>query len=565
MTYAEKPWLKSYGPGVQKEIDPPQETFVTHFNAIVRQVSQAPALHFLGKTLSYAQLAECADRFAQALLSRGLKKGDVVGICMPNTPQYTISVLGTLKAGCTVSNVSPLLTAGEMEYQLNDCQARVLVIADMLFEKPFAAVAVKLPQLKTVITTGLADMLPAVKQFLARALKKIPTGRITPIAGKEIVAFKDVLAQYPANDPNIFPAMDDISFIQYTGGTTGDPKGARLSHDNLISCMTQYGTVVPLQPGRDSFCAGLPMFHVAGLVVSLLGLYFGIPQVIIPDPRNTRMILNQIRKCRPTVLVNVPTLYLMFLQDPLVRKVDWSKVRVCYSGAAPFTDEGIRDLEAVVGSGKMRELYGMTETSPLIAMDHLGIAKKVGSVGLPMPSTRIRLVDAVTGEKDVALGEEGEIWVSGPQVMQGYHNKPEGDAEVFVQQNGLRWLRTGDVGRMDEDGYLFLVDRAKDMIIVGGYKVFSTEVENKLSEHPAVAMCAIVGIRNPKRPETEIVKMVAQVSPEHASRPEAELRDEITAFARETLAPYKIPRVIEFLDLPLTAVGKIDKKKLRTL
>jgi len=563
MTYDEKPWLKSYGPDVCKEIDPPQETFVNRFNSVVRQASRAPAIHFLGKTMTYAQLAECANRFAQALIARGLKKGDVVGICMPNTPQYMISVLGTLKAGGTVSNVSPLLTAGEMEYQLNDCGACALVIADMLFEKPFAEAAHNVPQLKIVITTGLADMLPAVKQFLARALKKIPTGKITPITGKEIVAFKDILEQYPAADPGINPSMDDICFIQYTGGTTGDPKGALLSHGNLISCMTQYGAVVPLETGVDSFCAGLPMFHVAGLVVSLLGPYFGIAQVIIPDPRNTTMILNQIRKYKPTVLVNVPTLYLMFLQDLVTKKVDWSSVKVCYSGAAPFTDEGIRDLEAMVGTGKVRELYGMTETSPLIAMDHMGVAKKVGSVGLPMPSTRIRLVDAVTAENDVPFGEEGEVWVCGPQVMQGYHNKPEGNAEVFVKQNGYRWLRTGDVGRMDEDGYLFLVDRAKDMIIVGGYKVFSTEVENKLCEHPAVTMCAIVGIQNPDRPETEIVKMVAQVSADYAHRPEAELRAEITAFAREKLAPYKVPKVIEFCELPLTSVGKIDKKQLR--
>ncbi|MBI9086869.1 MAG: AMP-binding protein [Desulfobacterales bacterium] len=562
MTYDEKPWLKSYGPAVPKTIEPPMETFVDHFNWVAQRVPDAPAIHFLGKTLSYDRLAGDANRFANALIALGLERGDVVGICMPNTPQYMISVLGALKTGCAVSNVSPLLTAGEMEYQLNDCGAKALVIADMLFEKPFAGAAPKLPGLKTVITTGLADMLPAVKQFLARVLKKIPTGNVTPLAGKQIVRFKEILSRYPATDPGIRPDMDDICFIQYTGGTTGDPKGARLSHGNLISCMAQAEAVM-VDTGEDTFCTGLPMFHVAGLVVSLLGPYFGIAQVIIPDPRNTAMILGQIRKYKPTVLVNVPTLYLMFLQDPGVGKVDWSRVRVCYSGAAPFTDEGIRDLEAVVGEGKVRELYGMTETSPLIAMDHLGVTKKVGSVGLPMPSTQIRLLDVVTGAREVALGEEGEVWVCGPQVMQGYHNKPEADAGAFVDHDGRRWLRTGDVGKMDEDGYLFLVDRAKDMIIVGGYKVFSTEVENTLCDHPAVAMCAIVGVRNPDRPETEMVKMVAQRSPDHLHVPEDRLREEITAFARERMAPYKIPRIIEFMDLPLTAVGKIDKKQLR--
>ncbi|MBI9077088.1 MAG: AMP-binding protein [Desulfatibacillum sp.] len=562
MTHDEYPWFKSYAPGVPINITPPTKTFVEHFSQIVQKVPHGPALHFLGKTLSFTQLDKFSNHFAQALLSKGLGKGDVVAICMPNTPQYTISVLGAFKAGCAVSNVSPLLTASEMEYQLNDCQAKALVVADMLFAT-FAKAAAKTTTVKTVIATGLADMLPAYKQFLAKALKKIPTGDVTPLPGVNIIPFKDVLKSFSGENPGIRPAMDDICFIQYTGGTTGDPKGALLSHGNLISCMTQYGAVVPLKSGVDSFCAGLPMFHVAGLVVSLLGPFFGIPQVIIPDPRNTSMILGQIAKYKPTVLVNVPTLYLMFLNDPMVTKVDWSTVKVCYSGAAPFTDEGIRDLEAVIGKGKVRELYGMTETSPLIAMDHMENSKKVGSVGLPMPSTRIRIMDVLTGETEAPPGEPGEVWVSGPQVMQGYHNKPEGNAKTFVEQDGERWLRTGDVGRLDEDGYLYLVDRAKDMIIVGGYKVFSTEVENKLSEHPAIAMCAIVGVQNPDRPETEIVKMVAQLSPEYAGQSREKVQEEILAFAREKLAPYKVPKVMEFMEMPLTAVGKIDKKRLR--
>ena len=563
MSYNDQPWLNSYGPEVVKEIDPPTETFVAHFRKVAAQAADQPALHFLGKTITYQQLQKYSDSFAQALKARGLGQGDVVGICMPNTPQYTISVLGTLKARCAVSNVSPLLKTDEMEYQLKDCGAKAMVIADMLFEKPFASAAGKCPDLQLVITTGLADMLPQVKQVLAKLLKKIPTGKITPLAGKEIISFKNAVSRHPAQDSGVNPGLDDVCFIQYTGGTTGAPKGAVLTHRNLISNMFQFRGVLRLEMGQDVFCAALPMFHIAGLVVSLLGPFFGIAQVIIPDPRNTKFILEQIAKYKPSILVNVPTLYLMFLQDPLAKEIDWSCVKVCFSGAAPFSDDGIKALEGVVGQGKVRELYGMTETSPLIAMDQPEADKMVGSVGLPMPSTKIRLVDPVTGSGDVALGDEGEILVSGPQVMQGYHLKPEETASVFEELDGARWLHTGDIGRMDEKGFVYIVDRSKDMIIVGGYKVFSTEVENKLSEHPAVAMCAIVGLPNPEKPETEMVKMVVQRSPEYAGLPEDEVRADILAMAREKLSPYKVPKVIEFKDMPLTAVGKIDKKLLR--
>ncbi|MFH1136225.1 MAG: AMP-binding protein [Pseudomonadota bacterium] len=559
MTYAEKPWLKSYGPDVFREIVPPEETFVERFREVARRAGDSPALFFLGKTFTYAELDDFSNRFAQALLSRGLGRGDVVGVCLPNTPQYTIGLLGILKAGAAVSNVSPLLTAHEMAYQLNDCGAKALVLADMLLEKPFQAAAKQTPNLETVIVTGLMDL----TQPPAGPAAPGPAGGLTPFFDKEIVGFKAFLAEFPGRDPEINPGLDDAALIQYTGGTTGPPKGAVLTHRNLISNMEQFRAVLRLERGRDSFCAGLPMFHIAGLVVSLLGPFFGIPQVVIPDPRNTKFILNQIAAYKPSVLVNVPTLYLMFLQDPVARQIDWSAVRVCYSGAAPFSDEGIRALESLIGPGKVRELYGMTETSPLIAMDQPGAPKMVGSVGLPMPSTKLRLVDPVEGRGDVAIGEVGEILVSGPQVMRGYHNKPEENALAFVELDGDRWLRTGDVGRLDQAGFLYLVDRSKDMIIVGGYKVFSTEVENVLSEHPAIGMCAVVGIPNPERPETEMVKLVVQRSRDYAAKPEEEVEAAVLAFAREKLAPYKVPKVLEFKDMPLTAVGKIDKKQLR--
>jgi long-chain acyl-CoA synthetase len=563
MSYDDRPWLKSYDSGVRSEIDPVTKTLVEKLNNVAIGSADKPALHFFGVTLTFRQLMDHANRLAGALKERGLGNGDVVAVCMPNTPQYVISVIGALKAGCSVTGLSPLLTADEMAYQLNDCAAKALIIVDILFEKPFAAAADKAPGLKTVIHTGLIDFLPSVKRFLAKALKKVPSGKITPLSGKETVPFMEILKKYPPQDPKVRVSLDDTCFLQYTGGTTGMPKGAILTHRNIMSGIAQYDEVYKMQPGQDIYCSGLPMFHIAGLVVSLHALYFGSSQVLIPDPRNVDMILKEMVKYQPTFLVNVPTLYLMIAQRPEAAQVDWSRVRACFSGAAPFSEDGIKALEAVIGKGRLSELYGATESSPLIAMDQDKAPKRVGSVGLPMPSTKVRLVDAITGEGQVPLGEEGEIIVSGPQVMKGYHNKPEETANALREHDGEIWLHTGDVGRMDEDGYLYIVDRTKDMVIVGGYKVFSTEVENKLSEHPAIGMCAVVGAPNPDKAESEVVKLIVQKSPEYAASSDDEVRESILEFAREKLAAYKVPRIVEFMELPLTAVGKINKKELR--
>lgn len=563
MPYAEKPWLKSFAPGVPGEITQPEVTFVDHWDKFIKETADQPVAYYLGTTLTHRDLYNHANRMAQALKSLGLGKGDVVGVCLPNTPQYLITVLGALKAGCAVSGVSPLMSPHEMSYQLNDCGAKAFIILDLLFESTFAGIADKVPGLKTVIPTGLIDMLPGFKQVLARLLKKVPTGRITPLSGKDLIPFKQILKRYSSESPGVSISLDDPCFYQYTGGTTGLPKGAVLTHGNIISNMFQLQAIYKFEKGKDIFCSGLPMFHIAGLIVSMLSPYFGTSQVIIPDPRNTDMIIKQIETYSPTVYVNVPTLYLMLLQNPKFKEIDWSPARVFFSGAAPFSEDGVKALESVIGKGKVRELYGMTETSPGIGLDQPGLPKRYGSIGLPMPSTDVRVVDAVTGESDVPIGQAGELWVSGPQVMKEYHNKPEETARVFVNENGRRWLRTGDVVRMDEDGFIYIVDRAKDMIIVSGYKVFSTELENVMSEHPAVEMCAAVGVENPERSETEMVKLIVQTSLEYKDKADEEVKIEILNFAREKLAPYKVPKIIEFREMPLTAVGKIDKKQLR--
>jgi len=284
----------------------------------------------------------------------------------------------------------------------------------------------------------------------------------------------------------------------------------------------------------------------------------------VPDPRNVGHICKEIARYRPTHLFNVPSLYQLLLAEPAFKKLDLSQIQMCCSGAAPFSAEPFRELEAIVGDGKVVEIYGLTETSPILTTNPLAGPKKLGSIGLPMPRTQIKLVDIETGTREVGVNEEGELIARGPQVMKGYHNKPEETDHALREFEGERWFFTGDVARMDEDGYVFIVDRTKDMIIVGGFKVFSKEAEETLYDHPCVEYCAMVGVPNPERPGSELVKAVIQTKPEYKDRDPKGLEQDIVAYCKENMAPYKVPKTIVFVDeMPLTPVGKVDKKALR--
>lgn len=563
MVYDSSLWLRSYDPGVSPEIQIPYNSLPECFEAIRRKYGSRPAAHFLGVTLSFEQLMSQADRFARCLTDNGLSKGDVVAIDLPNSPQYLIALIGALKVGCVASGLSPLLTAPEMAFQLKDSAARALVIMDALFEHRFAGVADRLPDLKLVIVTGLLDFLPRHKQVLARWLKKVPTGKMFSLPGKEVASFVDVMSDYVPDPPVVELAQEDACFLQYTGGTTGMPKGAVCLHRNMLANVAQFDEWLNVDKGNSTVLSAFPMFHIAGLFTATVGLAFALDQVLIPNPRDTKLIAKEMAKYRPQWLANVPSLYLMLLQEPSFSRLDLTGLQFCISGAAPFPVEGIKRFEAVVGEGKVIELYGMTETCVLLTCNPHKGTKKIGSVGLPLPSTKIRLVDLQTGDENVALGEEGEIIATGPQVMREYHNKPDETALALREHAGEFWMHTGDIGRMDQDGYLTIVDRAKDMISVGGFKVFPREVEEILSKHPAVDLCAVVGERNPDRPETELVKLVVQKSPAYGDRPDEETKIELEAFAREHVAPYKVPKIIQFMEIPLTQAGKVDKKALR--
>ena len=364
--------------------------------------------------------------------------------------------------------------------------------------------------------------------------------------------------------PEVRCGKDDICYVQYTGGTTGSPKGALLTNGSLVANIYQFDHWVKPERGKEVFLTGFPMFHQAGLYLATCMMAWGCMQVLIPDPRNLAHIIGEWKAHPPTLVGNVPSLALMLIGEEEFKGLEFSQLKVWASGAAPFPVDAVKAREAVIGEGRMVEVWGMTETSPLITVNPYLGKKKVGSVGLPFPSTRLRVVDLNDGETQVPLGEEGELICSGPQVMKGYLNKPEETKNSLREHDGAIWMHTGDVGRLDEDGYVYVVDRAKDMIIVGGYKVFSSEVEDKLFKHPAIGMCALIGLPNPERPDSEIVKLVIQKSEEYQGKSDEEVEAELRAFAKENLAVYKVPKIYEFVEaIPLTSVGKVDKKAMR--
>ncbi|PIP39176.1 MAG: AMP-dependent synthetase [Desulfobacterales bacterium CG23_combo_of_CG06-09_8_20_14_all_51_8] len=563
-TYDDRPWLKAYDPGTPPDIAIPAKTYT---DALLEGLAAAPdraAMHFMGTALSYRQLDEMSCRFAAFLTDNHVKPGDVVGLSLPNIPQFLIALCGALRVGCTVTGVSPLLTPKELSHQLNDSGCRVLVTLDAVFERVLTKIENQVPGLSHVVTTRIGDYLPAIKRILGRLLKKLPTGKVTPLDGKMIREFTQVMAQYPPNKPKGTATPESICLIQYTGGTTGLPKGVALTHRNIFSNLTQVKNWTEFQMARDVLCSGFPFFHLAGLMFGMTAMATASTQCLIPDPRNTRHICKEIRTHAPSIYANVPTLYQMLMDDPGFKKLDFTPARIFVSGAAPFAVESIRAFEAIVGRGKVVEVYGMTETSPIITGNPLAGNKKIGSVGVPVSNTHVRIVDVETGTKIMPVGDPGELIVRGPQVMKGYHNKPEETDHALREHDGRIWLHTGDVARMDEDGYFYIVDRAKDMLNVGGFKVFSREVEETLYRHPSVEFCAIIGRPDPKRPGSEIVKVVIQPASGAKGRNTDTLKEDIISYCRENMAPYKVPKIVEFVDeMPLTTVGKVDKKALR--
>jgi acyl-CoA synthetase (AMP-forming)/AMP-acid ligase II len=549
-----KPWLKSYDSWVKSKIDIPKITLTELVEQTALEFPDRPAFHFFDVMWTYREIMEKADRFANALIEHGMQKGDVLAIHLVNSPQYLIAIAGALKAGVIISGLSPLLMPDEIVYQLADSGAKAVITLDHLFEDRLADVASKIKSLKLILLTNLFDLVPSQK----------PEQKAKQLPGIEVKWLQDILNQYPDKPPRVKVEAEDICFIQFTGGTTGIPKGAMLTHYNMVANVMQYGHWLDTKRGYDILLCAFPMFHIAGVFHVAQSFAFAFTQLLIPDPRNTEHIIQLMNVHRPTFIAIVPALSIMLLKEPGFRELDFSKLQIFMCGAAPFPEKKAMELSAVIGANKLVEVFGMTETAPLLTANPRDGIKKVGSIGIPLPSTRLKLVDLESGEKEVPKGQEGEIIAAGPQIMKGYYNNPEESRIALREHEGELWVHTGDVARKDEDGFFFIVDRAKDMINVGGYKVFSTEVEHKLSKHPAIELCAVIGTNNPKRAGSELVKLVVEKCKSAADKPDESIREDILVFAREKLAPYKVPKIVEFMrTIPLTSVGKVNKKALR--
>jgi long-chain acyl-CoA synthetase len=548
----ERFWQKYWDEGLE-DIDPAlfETTYTDLIRPVFKKFPDKPACAYFGRHVSYAELDCEANRFAHMLLAQGFQKGDVLGISLPNMPEYLFAWLGTLRAGCAVSGVSPLLSTQQVAYQLRDGNAKGFVTLDIFFADKVQELVAQLENLRLIVTAKAGSFLPGFE------------GKVTPIEGKTVYTFEEILQEgkFPTDDPGIKITPDDIAYLQYTGGTTGVPKGAMLSHRNAVADLLIYQKWLGWKEGEVTALCGFPFFHIAGIFVNANGIYLGGLQILIPNPRDTDHMCAEMEKYKPTLLVNVPALYQLLMTNPKFRAMDHSHVETCISSASPFPKESQQEFEKIVGKGKLLENYGMSETSPLIVSNPVKGTKKLGTIGLPLLNTDIRLLDPGTGQ-EVAVGKPGEMCVKGPQVMVGYYGKPE-ETRYVIDSDG--YLHTGDVVVQDEEGYLRIVDRTKDMIIVSGYKVFSVKVEAILTEHPAIGSVALIGVPNPERPGSELVKAFVQVDPTYVfAGDESALKEDILAFAKMKLAPYEVPKMIEFRKaLPLTPVGKLDKKLLR--
>jgi long-chain acyl-CoA synthetase len=554
--YSAKPWLKFYDKHVPPKIEYPQKTYLAYFSEAVESVPRRVAVNYMGTGITFHELDHLSNKFAWFLESSGMQPGDTVGVHLPNLPAYYIAIIGILKAGCVLSGVSPLLQPKELQYQLNDSDAKLLVTLDIFFEK--VAAVCQDTNVKTVVVTQIADFLSPVKKILGKLLKKIPAAALTTISGIRIVRFTEILSDMPTDKIDIPSRLEDPMLMQYTGGTTGVPKGAVLTQKNIAYHLRQMLVWLDLKVGNDCILSAFPLFHAAGLALAMVSMAMGYGQVAIPNPRDLDFIIAAIKKFRPTGIINVPTIFLELLKKPKFRSLDFSTVRWFISGAAPFPVDHLKKFEAAVGEGKLIEVLGMTETSPVTTALPLYGKKKAGSVGIPLPDTDVKLVNPET-EEIVALGEPGEFVVRGPQVFtMGYHNKPEETAKTL--KNG--WIYTGDICKMDEDGYFYVVDRLKDMLIVSGFNVFTRQVDEVLMEHPDIDIAATIGLPDPNRPGSEIV--ASAIVLKSGMEKSAEMKQKIIEYMREKVAPYKVPRIIDFKDeLPTSPVGKVLKRELR--
>ena len=557
--YLSKPWLKYYPKGVPSEVDVPEISVPALFDRMADKYADKTALIFYGNKISYKKLKELIDRFATALIDLGVTKGQTVALYLLNCPQYVIAYFAALKAGAKVTPVSPVYTSKEVKHQLEDSEAETIVCQDILYDNVVQTGI----SLKNVILTNIAEYLPLLKKHLGKsALGKIygemhiPTPKYIEEAG--LLQFQTLIKKYPPRPPQIEiqPRMD-IAALPYTGGTTGLPKAAILTHHNIVSLQAQTVAFWPIfEEGKEVAIAFLPFFHIYGQVVVMLnGLVQGSTLVLFTTP-DVDDILSAMERYQASGFYGVPTLFEYLKDYEKTDRVNWKRLKLIACGADTLHESTIKDWERRTGA-KILEGYGMTETT---AVSHSTPydRPKATSFGVPIPGVTAAVVD-VDGTEFMPVGEVGEMILNGPNIMQGYWKRPEETKESIIDIDGKKWLRTGDLVRMDEEGYFHFFDRKRDLIKFKGYSVFARHVEEVLYKHPQIKAAGVVGVPDPK--VGQLIKAYVVLQSDARGKISEE---EIMEFCRENLAYYKVPKIIEFRgELPKTDVGKVSRRELR--
>ncbi len=570
---AAKSWHGEYWPeGVALDITGYDKALYTILDESAQVYPNQVYTIFNDATRTYAQVKDTADRIANFLASKGIKKGDRVAIFLPNLPHYPALFFGILKVGAVCVTCNPIYTASELNYQLGDAGAKMVFCMDHPQFYPTTVKAIKGTDVENVVICGVKSYLPWLKGFLGGLLGKIPKAESYQ---EGHLFFDDIVASAQPKPPAVeIDPLNDLALIIYTGGTTGRPKGAALTHANFlydVMALEEWGRFRHesggppeklRRGGFHTYLGVLPWYHSFGLTIAMLSACgTGSKLICIPDPRAGdppfTEVLKAVQKHRPTLMPAVPTIFVAFTNHALLEQFDLTSLMGCFSGGAPLPPEVCKQFEEKTGS-VIFEGYGLSETAPAATANPTNREnRKIGSIGFPIPGTDIKIVDLETGLTELPQNEDGEIAIHGPQVMQGYWNKPEENKAVFREIGGKRYFLTGDIGHVDEDGYILITDRKKDMIIVGGFNVYPRDVEDILFTHSKVAIAAVVGVPDAKR--GEIVKAYIQLKPG-----ETATEKEIQEFCKENMAGYKRPRMIEFRDeVPVSNVGKVLRRVLR--
>ena len=549
----DKPWFKHYDPAMPRTLHPyPACTLLDVVKETVRERPNHTAWNFKGARATYTEMEQLTDAFGAALVSLGVRKGDRVALVIPNSPQAIVGQLGAWKAGAIVAPINPLYTERELEYSLNEIGAETVVVLTSFYAKIKAIQA--RTKVRRVIATNIKEFLPPVLRLLFTLAKEKKEGHRIVLQPGDLW-MGDLLKQHANAQPGVSVGPQDRAILLFSGGTTGTPKAALGTHQALIQTTMQlraYARTV-LKDWDDTLTLVMPLFHVYGNMALNTSLMARWPMAIVPNPRDIDDLIATIEKARPAVLHGVPTLFIALLNHPKIQagKVDLTSLKVCYSAAAPLMAETKHRFEALTG-GRLLEAYAMTETMLAAAVCPVSAAYKEGSTGIPLPDVEVRIVDADTGERDLLSGEVGEIIIRAPQIMVGYWQSPTETANMI--RDG--WVYTGDLGYLDEDGYLFIVDRKKDLIKPSGFQVWPREVEEVIATHLAVAEVSVAGVPDDYQGEVGKAWIVL--------RPDQQVTaDEIRAHCREKLAAYKVPKHVEFRDsLPKTMVGKVLRREL---